>query len=550
MVFPFSSCSLFSKSGTINVLDEGIVSGEGIDNAKALTKLFQSLSDGATVLFPEGTYEFNSAIYLSNKKNINIIGENAVLVRSGLDNAKQNATKRTAAFIITGCSNITMKGITVKHSGQTSVSGEIVNVNRLLGVVDISLYDGFNVSGDELFNCLNTFDEEGIPDKRIEHYCTETPFVISSPKDNKAFTLVGLTDEELAVAKEGDRVCLRSMQNDYLFIILNSNDMLFEDVTVNNSYNGAFLFEPYCFNATFRRLKIVPEQENALMSTNCDGIHISGLGGELLLEDCEFYNLGDDCLNVHTTAGIVNEVSNNTVSFTTKFSNPRWAKAGDIIEFYDDTFTSLGTAVVKKIRSGKATFDSLPEGVTNNTVLCNKTLHPSVTITGNKVFSNRARAFLLQTENVLVENCSFYGTALSAILIAPDIVYWQEVGPGKNITIKNNIFESCAKNAKGVVQLATSHDSEYSRYAAGVNENITVEGNAFIACDTSAVFAVSTRGLTVKNNDFNDEYQHTESTGYAVYVVNSDDVSVSGNRFLTPNNNLFGGENYSNITVE
>ena len=545
------ACSQQSEPKTINVLEKGVISGEGIDNSKALQKLFSRIANGTTLYFPEGVYEFESTIIITNKKNISIIGENAVLVRSGLDNTKQVTTERTAAFMINGCSNITMKGITVKHSGNTSVSGEIVNVNRLLGSVDIKPYDGFEVTGEELFNCLNTFDEKGIPDKRIENYSTETPYYIGPPKEDGSFTLLGLNDNELSAAQKGDKVCLRSVVAEYLFIIMNSNNMIFEDVTVSNSYDGAFLIGYHSQNATFRRLKIVPGTENALMSTNCDGIHISGLGGKLVLEDCEFYGLGDDCLNVHTTAGIVDKVSSNTVLFTTKYGYYDWAKKGDVIEFYDaDTFTSLGTAQLKKLSNGKLTFDSVPEGVGKGTILSNKTLHPSVEIRGTKVHSNRARAFLLQTENVLVENCSFYGTALSAILIAPDIVYWQEVGPGKNITIKNNIFESCAKNAKGVVQLATSHDSEYSRYAAGVNENVTVEGNTFIDCDTSAVFAVSTRGLTVKNNDFNDEYQHTESTGYAVYVVNSEDVSVSGNRFLTPNNNLFGGENYSNITVE
>ncbi len=551
MLFSFNSCSHFLKKGEINVLDEGVVSGEGIDNSKALQKIFMTAGEGATVYFPEGVYEFDSTIYLINKKNLTIVGDNAVFVRSGLDNTEKKTDERTAAFMIEGCSNITIKGITVKHSGNTSVSGEIVNVNKLLGTVDIKLHDGFEVTGKELFMCFNTFDENGIPDKKIENYSAEKPYYIGQPKEDSSFTLLGLNDDELSVAQRGDKVCLRSIVAEYLFIIMNSSDTVFEDVTINNSYDGAFLIGSSSYNATFRRLKIKSENENALMSTNCDGIHISGLGGHLLLEDCEFYNLGDDCLNVHTTAGVVTKMSGNTVSYTTKFVDNLWATNGDVIEFYDnETFESLGTAELKKFSLDKLTFDSIPEGVKEDTILSNKTLHPSVTITGNKVYSNRARAFLLQTENVVVEDCEIYGTALPAVLVAPDIVNWYEVGPGKNITIRNNTFENCGRHFKGVIQIASSHDSFVNRYGSTVNENVVVENNLFKNCGVSAVFAVSTNGLTVTNNAFEDDYTGENYSTYAVFAINSDNISVVGNKLKNPKDNLFGQDNCENVTIE
>ncbi len=551
MLFSLNSCSFFLKKGEINVLDEGVVTGEGIDNSKALQKIFSTAGEGATIYFPEGVYEFDSTIYLYQKKNLTIVGDNAVLVRSGLDNTEKKTDERTAAFMIEGCSNITIKGITVKHSGNTSVSGEIVNVNKLLGCVGIKPYEGFEITGKELFTCLNTFDEKGIPDKRIENYSTETPYYIVPPKEDSSFTLLGLNDNELSVARKGDKVCLRSLVAEYLFIINNSCDTVFEDVTINNSYDGAFLIGSSSYNATFRRLKIKPENENILMSTNCDGIHISGLGGQLLLEDCEFYSLGDDCLNVHTTAGVVTKVTKNTISYSTKFVDNLWAKSGDIIEFYDsETFESLGTAELKKFSLDELTFDSIPEGVEENTILSNKTLHPTVTITGTKVHSNRARAFLLQTENVVVENCEIYGTALPAVLVAPDIVNWYEVGPGKDITIRNNTFENCGKHFNGVIQLASSHDGNFGRYGATVNKNIVVESNLFKNCGVSAVFAVSTNGLTVANNTFDDDYDGEGYKDYAIYAENSDNIIVKENKLKNPNDKLFGGNNCNNTVIE
>ena len=201
------------------------------------------------------------------------------------------------------------------------------------------------------------------------------------------------------------------------------------------------------------------------------------------------------------------------------------------------------------LTAGEGSTIYFPEGVKENTILSNKTLHPSVMITGNKVYSNRARAFLLQTENVVVENCEIYGTALPAVLVAPDIVNWYEVGPGKNITIKNNTFENCGKHFNGVIQLASSHDGNFGRYGATVNKSIVVESNLFKNCGVSAVFAVSTNGLTVTNNTFDDDYDGEGYKDYAIYAENSDNVIVKENKLKNPNDKLFGENNFNNTVI-
>lgn len=554
MLTSMGACSLNAEAKTINALDRGVVAKEGVDNTKAMKKLFDSLSDGDTVTFPEGVYEFGSVINLAGKKNITVLGENAVFVRTGVENTSAASEGRTGAIFIEGCDGVTIKGITLKYSGVTSVSGEIKSKNASLGTVDIKVYDDFPVTGEEFFMCLNAFDKNGIPDKSLEIY-KDTGFnvVLSS---EQTLTLIGLSDDEFSRAKVGEKVCLRAAAyNNYLVTVVNSSNLVFEDMNIVNAYNGAFLIEPRSFNATFRRVKVKSDIESALMSTNCDALHIAGLGGSLTVDECEFYSVGDDCLNVHTMAGVVKEISGNSAQVvygrTGEKFDGRWASSGDEIEFFDHkTFKSLGTAVVTGAWNGKYTFDAIPEGVTEKTVLSNKTLHPSVTVTNTIVNSNRARAFLLQTDDVLIENCNIYGTSLAGVLISPDIAYWYEVAPGRNITIRNNTFENCGESSYGVILLNASHDGGTDTYPAEVNQNVTVEGNTFKNCKTSAVFAASTTGLTVKDNLFENIHGTWGERKYAVYTVNSDTVTVSGNKLVGTTSDLFGSRKTENCTVD
>ena len=48
------ACSQKTEPQIINVLEKGVISGEGIDNSKALQKLFSKIKNGTTLYFPEG----------------------------------------------------------------------------------------------------------------------------------------------------------------------------------------------------------------------------------------------------------------------------------------------------------------------------------------------------------------------------------------------------------------------------------------------------------------------------------------------------------------
>lgn len=543
-----------SPSGRIiSAADNGILPDSGADITDAVNHLFQTLKSGDTVCFAEGTYEFDSPIKLISKKNITIAGENTVFIRNGVKNTDA-ASEDACMMYIYDIENVTVRGITLRYSTNPNISGVIENINRSDLYVDVRVSDGFDVTGNEFFMCMDTFDADGTPNYAIEHYSdSKIPVEIT---ENGLLRIKGLTSDEINNAKSGDGVCLRAgLKNNAAFIITNSSGLCFEDMTVNNAFAAVFYMDICSNGAVFRRVKIQSHNPNALMSSNADGIHIAGLSGKLCIEDCEFYGLGDDCLNVHTRAGIAKSVDSDTVTvldgYTKKSVENYWAKKGDTIEFLNaDTLISMGTAVIKSVSgNGKYQFDSLPEGITDGAVLSNKTMHPSVSISGTTVRSNRARAFLLQTDDVTISNCNIYGTALAAILIAPDINYWYEVAPSHNVSISGNSFENCGGNAGGVVLIKASHDGAANLYPSGVHSDITVENNTFKNCMTSAVFGASIKGLTVSGNTFDNLTGKTSSRKYAVYAMNSDNITVQGNSLVGGSAELFDSKNSDNITV-
>lgn len=129
------------------------------------------------------------------------------------------------------------------------------------------------------------------------------------------------------------------------------------------------------------------------------------------------------------------------------------------------------------------------------------------------VRNSRARGFLIQSRDVVIENCKLEGLSLAGVLIAPDIEEWFEVGPARNVVIQNNEFRKCAfagvNHNLGNVLVKSSHGSEYEAYPCGVHQDIRIKNNKFIDSPVSAVFVSSTDGVEVVDNYFsNCFYEH------------------------------------------
>ncbi len=500
-------------ANAINAVDEWGISaahGAGMANGLALYQRMTLLPNGATVYFPAGVYELDLPLLITGKKNIRIVGDHVTFLNTraintaatqppsddpSVPSSMQASTATSGMVWIEGSQNITIEGITFCYETPTSLSGQVVNLTS--SYADIRITDNAPITGNEHVMAINTFTEEGIPNRVLEQYAASN-FPVEKLNET-TLRVRGINASRLA---NGTRVCLRmSLSSNYVFTVFNSSDLVFRDLVLQNSFNGGFLIEHRTVNATFERVSVKPGNENSLFSLNADALHIAGLGGTLTVTDCHFERGGDDFINVHGVAAKPTSVSGNTLAFTLPWgADSRWVAKGDVIEFYSPAdFTCIGSATVTRVSGANLTFDSLPSGVTTSTVLSNKTLHPSVRISGTYALYNRARAFLLQTDDITIDNCHFVGTSLAAVLIAPDIDTWGEMAPAENVTIQNSTFRDCGAEALGVIQFATDHDNLTAATTTPIHENIVIRNNTF-ASVVPALYAISCRQISFVDN--------------------------------------------------
>lgn len=504
----------------INVVsDWGITPGPGNGKANSLilAEKLHTIADNTDVLFPEGLYEIAFPMYLLQKSGVRIIGQNATIVRTHVSNkaARQEPledpaipeafkpyTASSSILVIKDCHNVKAEGFSFKYNVPTSLSGTVISKKD--GSVTIEVDSTIEFTGEEYATVINTFSEDGVPDKTLEQYATAN-FPLEKLSDN-TLRISGLDAGGVSNVKKGMRVSLRlATGNDYVITLLGSTNTSFVSLTMYNSFNGGIIVGDRCKDLTVSGLTVKPENDDSLFSLNADILHISSLSGSLIVENSHLESPGDDCVNVHHMAYVVDSIDTNKVTVRApRFSvDSSWAQAGDVIDFYDSSsFAHLGSATIIDTQASTYTFDALPANVGAGAVLSNTALRPQTIIRNVTVLSNRARGFLLQTDNVLVENCTFKDTALAAILLAPDLEHWYEMSPASNVTIRGNTFESCGKYASGIIQISASHDASGKVYPAYVHQGITVEQNIFGSGSKSALFGVCVDTLTFQNNDF------------------------------------------------
>ncbi len=140
----------------------------------------------------------------------------------------------------------------------------------------------------------------------------------------------------------------------------------------------------------------------------------------------------------------------------------------------------------------------------------------------------RARGFLIQTENVEIKNCTFYGTSNSAVKAAPAFVKWHEVVPCHNLYVHDNTFIKCAFTdpAFPVLAVYTRHSGNDANIT-GLHSNIRIENNMFKQADGTCIGISSANKVTVSGNRF----IHRCNTNYAaVITLSCTGVNITDNK--------------------
>lgn len=480
------------------------------DMSERTERIISEAPDGSNVVLPSGKVFLSRKVRVNNKKNLTITGNGTVII-SRFD-PLSGVRNYYGAFDFTDCENICLRGIAFDTDNPVNSAGKILSVNPIDKTITVRIYEDCVLDGNQSIFALNSMDAKGTPDYLISSY-RKTDYECLGEGVVRIFCPGNMLDGINSIP-DGEQICLRFGVGGYdvlenaALTFHNCNDTVLEDIEVLSSAGYMTVVFPRCCNFTLNNYRVaVPKDSNRLMASNVDAIHLLGLTGKLTVKDCFFDGLGDDAVNIHSTAGTVEEVySDRIVLKNERFSTPlekEWCRPGDVLAVYDRKFKLKCRLTAEEYNNSTVICHNSKEKIAAGDIIANTAFYAETNIRGCTVRNSRARAFLLQTENISISDCFFYGISLPAILVSPDIEHWCEAGPSRNTVIEKCTFEKCAfanpENQDFIISVRNSHDIT-DMLSSGVHRNITVKNNSFLNTSGNEIGICGTDGVRILNN--------------------------------------------------
>lgn len=536
---------------TVSAADFGARPGDTINDRPSLQRAIDFCRNNKvrTLFIPPGTYRLSdtAAIRLRDDALSGKLGKNPQDVvftpyfpyvsgvsLKGIENLTVEAS---GVFLmaegwmeplsIVDCKNITVRGVTIDYSDLPHSEGRIINS-------DTSFFDvAFSQPYDTRIPMLIT---------RIMFWDTRKNRVSGSslyfPKKQE-----WLSDSLLRIWGKYREPLTGSMALiDHSFhfrpaiLIQDATNTTLERVTIH-AQPGMGIVGNRSTDIFMKGLRVVP-RPGKYQSTNTDATHFTSCKGTIRFDGCSFEGQGDDATNVHGYYHyITKKIAPSTYSiqldqkFTTHAAVLDYPDKGDSMELVSrKTLEVAGTYRVAKVDTFPAQWEShvrlnkaLPENISDY-YLINITRLPRLEFVNNHVGSHLARAVLVKTRSVLIENNTFRESTGTAVHIGAE-GNWRE-GPGSaDVIIRNNRFIRCGRgdgtnDEASAIAINVLAPAEAKKF---VHKNILIEGNIIEGEDSENGISISGAGnVTVRYN---------EITGCSnpVRIRYSDDVKVYSN---------------------
>jgi hypothetical protein len=345
----------------------------------------------------------------------------------------------------------------------------------------------------------------------------------------------------------GDTFCVRHMYYEMgAFRIGDISDFLFDNVTIYSMPGMGFFTLGDAHNWGFRNCRVVRRPGTRRpFATTADGFHVGLSQGNLLLDGCEFTQLGDDCINIHDNVyeGLL-RVDDHTLTLVGPSRFRIYAHAGDTIELRHADYSALGYSSKVTAASIKGTeltvtlADPLPANVLPQTIFINTKYNTSnVKIVNCRLHDTGGRGMLLGVRNATIENNTFDHVRGTAVQLETEIVdtLWAEGYGAENIVIRNNVFDTTNTIAKfdgAIIYGAPRTPAGPTGYP--LFRDILIDSNRFINCPGPAVSLNTCKNITVSNNliENNSKLDPVRALSASIAAFYSTDINVTGNKWL------------------
>ena len=493
------------------------------------------------ISIPPGVYHLNS---LKGTYHLNFEGmKDFEIDATGATFIFDNHNKGGIRF--TNCRNVTLKGVAITREKPPFSQGEIKALGPDRAFLDVEIDRGYPDFHDPQYRTspmLTLFDREGV----IRGELWRRP---EQHKQLQGSLWRFYIQPTSATINVGDRVAWRRHIPQLNEVnITGCSGIALKDVAISNAIDVAVKeIDSEGSNYYNYRLTYASPPQGAerrpLLSSGADGFHSCDARKGPVLDHCVWDGCHDDAVNIHGTA--LKLLSANGKSMTVKLRRPmNNLRAGDLFRFYNAKRIPVGEAVVESWRKDASGAMELtcdrPIPADALYAFNQNTSGADFQIRNCVTRNHRARGFVLRSGGI-VENCLIERTLEGAILIRPEISFWQEGPFAENLMIRGNTFRQCSPCATNATLCVDGYDrQEGFALRPGGHRNITIENNRFENNSGPNLLISSAVGVEVKRNLFlhpmqeNGQVFSIATDRALVLLTECSDIRFSGNEVVAP----------------
>ena len=413
--------------------DFGGIPNDTKDDTRPLQQAVDACQPGDRLVLEPGVYDLTSRITLAAKRDFEWVGQGAELVMRGY--SRETDQGSFTLLTVRDCQNIRLRNFTVDQQPARHLDGTVVASAE--DHFDLQVFPEFlPITGRERIGIMMNYRPDGTPDGR--RFNTEKHEGVELLRPDTLRIRTPLAQH----LKTGEGIVIRhNAYGPHVMSFDGCDGVTLSNVSLYAGGMGLAAMRTADLTLDHFRIDYRPGSRR-LMSANADGVHLNMCRGRITLTNCVLRGMGDDCINIHGMWARVTAIDRATGTLrleagTRHTRNGRiyfnWAQPGEQLDFYDREITSRGTATVRAARiEGEhlvVTLDAIPAALEPDDLADNATCIPTVQVSGCTLGRNRARGFLCQVREALIENNTFESTSSGGLWILTDAHYWFESGP-------------------------------------------------------------------------------------------------------------------------
>lgn len=513
----------------VSVTDHGADPTGRKDSTAAMQAAIAKLSKvGGRLNFPKGTYLFTPAtgtiLSFSSYRGLTVEGNGSLLKFSG--NAQP--------FLFADCTDLQFADLRIDWQDPPFSQGQVQSV---MGTqADIALDPEYRNNAIDSVEAIGQYDRATkLPSpKGIDSYHSVVSVRRTSPG-----ILRLMLNKPLPLAAGMYLVLRHRVYGSNAVVLRKCVNTRISGVTIHAA-PGLGLVALGCTDIAIDSLAVMPTPGSSrYMSTCSDATHFVDCRGSLSMGHCSFLGMGDDAINAFASYWKVEDSSAGTYRVSGRSQSPigEWQlpRAGDTLQFVDAvTLAPLQQATVTRasLDGPRAVLTASGAGAAprNGALVCNFASAPRLEVVDSHFLGNRARGVVAHAD-LRIENNSFSGCSMPAILLAPD-ARWMEGPAVKNVIIRRNRFANCGyahpSESTGVITISTSHDVRSGPVQEQrVNSDVTVSENTFDASPVAAIYCAAASNVSLLNNVVSTPARASGAASMA--LVNTSAIHLHGN---------------------